>query len=324
MTHSHFDTHGEATERQVLAWRDRVGHVVDVSPSKAQIANGFRGAIDRYAIGNLAFTDCRTDPLVLERWLARLSVGARQDYAFHVVTEGHTGHLTRVNRKRSAEEPSLGIVALDLNQAFRIERPASRLLSLFVPKQLIDSSFPNAESMHGRVIGRVSPLTDLVYEHMTALSRDLPTMNVHDAAEALQVGAQLLVATFQKQARVSGDTRAAMQSAVLGRVRRYIDRNLHQSRLSPSSVVNELKLTRSTVYRWFEHEGGLGAYILNRRLRAVVDELVRRPNEPIADIALGLGFKSASAFARAFRRAYGMSAQDARAQASELQYARRS
>jgi AraC-like DNA-binding protein len=103
------------------------------------------------------------------------------------------------------------------------------------------------------------------------------------------------------------------------KARRYVQANLHRGMLSPETLVNALQLPRSTLYRLFEHEGGLGAYIRNCRLREAVDELVNFPNLPVAGIAYGLGFKSASDFTRAFRRAYGMAPQDLRVMALQRQ-----
>jgi hypothetical protein len=73
---SRFSTHGLAPAEQFLAWRQRVGHVVDAPPSKAQVAGGFRGEIDLYAVGGMIFTDCRTDSMLLERSVARVSTDA--------------------------------------------------------------------------------------------------------------------------------------------------------------------------------------------------------------------------------------------------------
>jgi AraC-like DNA-binding protein len=319
---SRFSTHGRPADKQLLAWRDRVGHIVDVRPSKAQVADGFSASIDRYAVGSFVFTEAHTDSVVLERSVTRVSMDATRDYVFHLAVQGHIGHVTGVHKKRSAAYAAQGIVAFDLNQPFVVDRPACQLLSLFVPKSLVESGFPDAEGIHGRIIERNSPLTNLVFDHMVSLSRDMPAMHSHDATNALHVAAQLLIATFQKQVRVNGEARAAMQSAIVGKIRRFVDANLHHSALSPSSVVDALELKRATVYRWFDHEGGLGAYIRNRRLREAADELIRFPQRAITEIAYGLGFKSASDFTRAFRRAYGLSPRDARVQASELQCAR--
>jgi AraC-like DNA-binding protein len=129
----------------------------------------------------------------------------------------------------------------------------------------------------------------------------------------------LLTAVFRQEARLTGADRAALQAALMGRVRRYVEANLHDGELTPTRVVQALQLKRATIYRWFEHEGGLGAYIRNRRLREAADELVRFPQLQVAEIAYGLGFHSASDFTRAFRRAFDMSPQDMRVRAFALQ-----
>jgi len=83
-------------------------------------------------------------------------------------------------------------------------------------------------------------------------------------------------------------------------------------------VLNALQLPRPTIYRLFQHEGGVGAYIRHLRLRHAADELIRYPHLAVIEIAYGLGFKSASDFTRAFRRAYDMAPQDFRALADKM------
>ncbi|MFP3561017.1 AraC family transcriptional regulator, partial [Paraburkholderia sp. SIMBA_049] len=65
--------------------------MVDAPPSKERIAGGFRGEIDLYAVGGIVFTDCRTDPMLLERSVARVSTDARRDYVFQLFLEGEIG-----------------------------------------------------------------------------------------------------------------------------------------------------------------------------------------------------------------------------------------
>jgi len=318
---SSFSTRTLAADQQVLAWRTRVGHVVDVPPSKRQLVDGFGANIDLYAVGETMFTDVRTDAMVLERSVARVSTDSRRDVVFHLFAEGETGHVTGMHKKRSAPGSVHGIVALDMNQPFRVERPACRALNLFVPRQTIEAGLPDSEALHGRIIEFGSPLARLALDHLAATRNILPTLAAHDAADALNAGAQLLLAAFRQDVRLTGAGRAALQAAVLARVRRFVEANLHQADLTPTRVVEALQLKRATIYRWFEHEGGLGAYIRHRRLREAADELVRFPQLQVTEIAYGLGFKSASDFTRAFRRAFDISPQEMRARALSLQQA---
>jgi|GEM_PF-2535144 len=59
IVHSYFNVQDEAPQRQLLDWRDRVGHIIDVLPSLAQLENPFSASIGRYAVGELVFTDYR-------------------------------------------------------------------------------------------------------------------------------------------------------------------------------------------------------------------------------------------------------------------------
>lgn len=311
--HSHFNTQGEAPHRQLLAWQHRVGHIVDVLPSLTPATLGFSGHIDRYTIGDLVFTDSRTDSLRLERSVARILTDNTRCYVFQVFMEGGLGTVAGLYRQRDAAQSGVGILALDLNQPFRIQRAACRVLTFFVPRLLVESIYPDADALHGRFVADTSPLTRMVCDHMAALNQNLAMLSASEVNSALRDGVHLLVAAFCKQAGLTGNARAVARASLFGQVRRYIRAHIHQAVLSPESVLTALQLPRPTLYRMFEHEGGIGAYIRNLRLREAADELVKFPHMAVMDIAYGLGFKSASDFTRAFRRAYDMAPQHLRA-----------
>jgi AraC-like DNA-binding protein len=312
IAHSHFDVGTEPPQRQLLAWRDRVGHVIDVLPSLSALDKPFQASIDRYQVGQLVFTDCRSDMMVLERSQARISTDRIRDVAFHVFLEGSVENITLRSTPLKSAPTAATILALDLNQPIRMQRNACRVLTLFVPGEMVQASFPDAEAIHGRVIHETTPLTRLIVEHLSALSQNIAQMSTEAADEAIRSGAQMLIALFGKQALLSGNARAAGRAAMFGQVRRYIQANRNNAALSPESVMTALKLPRQTLYRLFQHEGGVGAYIRHLRLRHAADELTRKPHTAVASIAYELGFKSPTDFTRAFRRAYGMTPLDFR------------
>jgi AraC-like DNA-binding protein len=311
--HSHFNVMAEAPQRQLLAWRDRVAHLIDVLPSSSDLERPFRASIDRYQVGELVLTDCRSDQMLLERSLARISTDKARDFVFHVFLEGGVGNVSVRAQPRESSPSVASILALDMSQPVRMQRHACRMLTFFVPGALVEEVFPDPEAIHGRTIHGTTPLTQLVIEHVTALSQNIVHMSADAAERDIRAGAQLLAAVFGKQALLSGNARAAARAAMFGQVRRYVQAHLHEAELSPEGVLNTLQLPRPTLYRLFQHEGGLGAYIRHLRLRHAADKLAHNPHMPVANIAQGLGFKSASDFTRAFRRAYGMAPQDFRA-----------
>jgi len=303
----------EAPQRQLLAWRDRVAHLIDVLPSSSDLERPFRASIDRYQVGELVLTDCRSDQMLLERSLARISTDKARDFVFHVFLEGGVGNVSVRAQPRESSPSVASILALDMSQPVRMQRHACRMLTFFVPGALVEEVFPDPEAIHGRTIHGTTPLTQSVIEHVTALSQNIAHMSADAAERDIRAGAQLLAAAFGKQALLSGNARAAARAAMFGQVRRYVQAHLHEAELSPEGVLNTLQLPRPTLYRLFQHEGGLGAYIRHLRLRHAADKLAHNPHMPVANIAQGLGFKSASDFTRAFRRAYGMAPQDFRA-----------
>lgn len=315
IVHNRFDVRDEMPQRQLLAWRDRVGHIIDVLPSREQMSNSFSASIDRYAVGEFAFTECRSDALLLERSMARISTDNIRDYVFHLFLEGGIASVNGRDTPRKTIGPIASILALDMNQPVRMQRNACHMLTFFVPRAVVEADFPEAETIHGRIFEQTTPLARVLIDHVASLNRDLPGMSAIEASSALATGTQLLIAAFSKQAGLSGNARAAVRAAMFGKVRRHIRANLHEAKLSPGSLATALQLPRHTLYRMFEHEGGIDTYIRNCRLRAAVDELVQFPERAVIEIAYGLNFKSAQDFSRAFRRVYDMTPRDLRAQA---------
>ena len=311
----HFNVQTEAPHQRLPAWRDWVSGIIDVLPSPKLLVSPFHASIDLYAVDELAFTDCRTGPLLMERSLARISTDDFRDYAFQVFVEGGSGSID--DSCPQPDNAQASILALDLNQPVRLLRNVGRVVTFFAPRALVESALPDADAIHGRLLENTTPLTGVLIAHVTALALGIAGMNARDAHAAMRVSVELLVAALGRQARLSGNAGAAARAAMFGQMRRHIHTNLHRSDMSPESLIDTLPLSRATLYRLFEHEGGLATYIRNSKLREAADELLKFPHLAVIDIAYGLGFNSASDFARAFRRAYDMTPQDLRAHAAQ-------
>lgn len=309
-----FSVASECTQLQVLAWRDYLARILDMPIARAQVAKGFRGELDTYVLRDMIYLDSRTDPMSQVRTAERISRDSLRDYCFHVVVEGIAE--TEVGSLRSCKSKQFvpGILALDMNQTMRMKRPTrARVLAFFLPRSMVESVIPDAESLHGRVVAYTSPLACLVREHLQAMYKTLPAMSDAEAGRALHIAAELILATYSKEASQSHRACVAARAATLGRIKHYIDTHLYSHELAPQTILGYFPLARATLYRLFEQEGGLHAYIRNCRLREAADELVRSRSATITDISGRLGFSYAADFTRAFRRAYGMAPQEFRA-----------
>jgi AraC-like DNA-binding protein len=310
-----FDVAGKA--QPLLAWRERVGHVVDLVLDRDAAQQGFYGEIHRTVVDDFVLTDCRSDGVALERSLPRISTDRQRAFAFQLFVEGDPGQVVAWRTRDAGDGKRASILALDLNQPFRQHRLAGRVISLFVPRTLLASYLADAEALHGRVVEDRSPSTHLLVQHLFALNSELPSLTRNEALLRLKIACSLLAAAFGKEARLAGSARAAVRAAAFGEARRRIERNVHAPDMQLEQVAAGLPVSRATLYRMFEQEGGLQSYARQRRLRAAADEIARFPELAIKDIALGLGFGSASDFTRAFRRAFGLSPQEFRDQAAQ-------
>jgi AraC-like DNA-binding protein len=310
----HFSVAGEAAHLQMLTWSDQLSRILEVPVARAQVTKGFRGELDTYVTRKLVYLDSRTDPMLQARTAAHISRDTMRDYCFHIVIKGiadtETGHAQR--RKSTQFMP--GILALDMNQTMRMKRPTqAHVLAFFLPRMMVEAVIPNAESLHGRVVTYTSPLACMLREHLVALSHEMPTMSDEQAESALHVAADLILAAFSKDLRRSYGARAAARTVMLGRIKHHIDSHLHGSELTPEKILGNFPLSRATLYRMFEDEGGLNNYIRHCRLRAAADELIGSRSLAVERIGSRLGFSHASDFTRAFRRAYGVAPGEFRA-----------
>jgi AraC-like DNA-binding protein len=310
--HGSFDVQTEPVHRQLLAWRERIGQVMDVVPTRAQIERSFRGAIHMYWFGEFLFTDGYTDALTLERTIARISQDDARSIAFHIVTDGDAATLVSRPGKRLDTPLDVGVLAVDFDQPLHVMRHACRHVTLFVPRTALHDFFPDPGALHGRVLSASEPAAQIIRQRVSAFSANVSRMTFDEGFPRLREIVALIGEAFGEQLGLRGSQSALARAMAFDTARRYVRANLSESDLSPEDVVESLAFSRASIYRLFQHEGGLHAYIRHLRLRAAADDLVRFPGLPIADIAFSVGFKSASDFTRAFRRAYGFAPQEVR------------
>ncbi|CAE6944093.1 AraC family transcriptional regulator [Paraburkholderia domus] len=312
ISYSRFDVSGLPPQRQLLAYWEQLGQVIEVVPSRGQVRQPFICINNRYDIGEFRISDTYTDHVVIERTVARISRDSARGIGFTIFLDGATHSATTLARKR--EYPLCGgsVLATDFEQPVRLRRQACRYITFVVPSSLLQHVFSDPAAIHGRALDPSKPATRLIVERATTLIENFRYMPFEDGHRKLAGLVELIAAAFGEEAGLSGNKRAVGRALMFDYTRRYVRANLQEYELSPDSVIESLGFPRSTIYRLFEHEGGLGAYIRHLRLRAAADELVRFPSVPIKDVGYSVGFKSASDFARAFRRAYEMTPQEMR------------
>lgn len=313
------DTTLDPRAQQMLAWRGHLDHFLDVTVSNAQVEQGFFGKIDRYTINQMVYSESLTAEHSFGRSIARISKDSLDFFCFYFIMEGGIGEVNGLFKPNQyASGHGRCLLALDMAQTFWTHRPACKMQAFFVPRAEVESMLPEAESLHGRIIPDHTPLTHLLFNHLNALIHEIKNMPLHEAEQAVRACLSLILSAFGKQTKRYGSSRAALRAVIFSQARRYIEQHLEDETLCAETLMYALNLPRATLYRLFEHEGGIDAYIRNRRLRAAAFELTRHPHTSITEVAYGMGFKHLADFTRAFKRAYALSPSDLRASAQQL------
>jgi AraC-like DNA-binding protein len=94
--------------------------------------------------------------------------------------------------------------------------------------------------------------------------------------------------------------------------RSFIERHLDDPELSVNRLCAHLGMSRSVLYRLFEHDGGVAGYIRDRRLDRCFDDLLDTPPDRgrVRRVAQNWSFFDPANFNRAFRARFGVAPSD--------------
>jgi len=199
----------------------------------------------------------------------------------------------------------------DMTQPQLHRSEASSTAYFHVPRALAERYLPSVRSLHGLAIPPSTAV--LLREHLRQIWRHANRVPVDQGARLAGTVLDLL-AVAVAQERGGRATREAVAGAALMRARAEIEARLGSATLTVATLCRALGMSRSALYRLFEDEGGVHAYITQRRLESVAAALAdSMERDRIADIAERWGFCDGAYLGRLFRERFGMTPSDYRA-----------
>lgn len=245
-------------------------------------------------------------PMQHARNIAEVASETLGYYVFHVVATDVIQQVTTPQRCRKTECSVPSVVLFDMDQPFCWDCGIADVYSIWVPKSSALIPADGIDNLHARLLDRtgcdIAQLTDVLSQAVQHADNN----DLHMAATLIDSVVRLLFSVYKKQYALTRITLTGNEWQTIDSVRQYIEDHLSDVELNVTWLANQLGLSRATTYRLFDDEGGLAAYILNRRLWKAAKLLVRSPSLRVDEAAFQLGFNSASTFTRAFTRTYGM------------------
>jgi AraC-like DNA-binding protein len=250
---------------------------------------------------------------MLNRSTPRIKRDGLDHYAFNLRAAGMV--RGEIDGRALSVQPG-EILVVDQARPYRREIQAGDAITLLVARDAL----PNLPSrIHGTIFsGGISELLD---GYLTSLLDKIGTMTSTEALHAEQATLSLAKALLSSTAQDIDDARNALLTSLYIKAKEYIRRNLELPELSAQKICKEIGISRSSLYRLFEPDGGVANYIRSRRLIAIHRALTApNPRHRIGDLAYRYGFNSNTQLSRAFKQQFGHAPSEARETAERAQY----
>jgi AraC-like DNA-binding protein len=210
---------------------------------------------------------------------------------------------------------------VDCRAAGAFLRPASgRLLCVRMPRATLGEYAPKLESVIGQRIPGHTDTLRLLVGYVGVLNQSpelvLPPEASYSVVRHVCDLVALTIGAGRDGAHLAENR--GLAAARLQAIKAHINAHIGPNPLSIEAVAAEQGVTARYVRKLFEAEGlSFTNYVIERRLLrayALLTEPVRAP-APVSAIAYDVGFGDLSYFNRAFRRRYGATPSDVRAEA---------
>ncbi|MGV7214324.1 helix-turn-helix domain-containing protein [Bradyrhizobium sp. UFLA05-112] len=257
---------------------------------------------------NALLVDTRSTDLEYDRTPAHVARGAMDHFQITLCVEGE------MQFSSGSREVTLGpgdICLLDMAQpnrtVFRGGGDRTRLIAIILQRAMLAPRLAHPDSATATLLSSNHPHARLLANHFAALA--LPPDPEGGSAEAtIEAIADIMAAAAGGAADIAAGVDRAERHLYLAMIKRRIADNLETDELTAGELCRHFQISRASLYRLFEADGGLVHYVREQRLNLALKILISpaAQDRRLIDLAVDLRFSSDSTFIRAFRRKFGL------------------
>jgi AraC-like DNA-binding protein len=311
MIPAEFTTKGLARREQFEAWCAWHSSVFDVICPRQPVGMAFPATHLNWNLGSLGVSRVCAPSLRAERTKAVI----RRNPVDHWVIAVSKGSVVEYNVPASSVTVPAGvpfIFSMADEIASTRSRPDLVRCFFYLPRDSFLGIAALLDAASGRAVA--TPEGKLLADYMALLVNSLPELAPEDGSRLVTAVEAMVGACLAPSSDRRAFAKKPTDLTLRERVRRAVRTHLHSPLLGPDKLCREAATSRSRLYRLLESEGGVAHYIQRQRLSEGFTLLRDATNLlPVAKIAEVLCFADASSFSRAFRREFGMSPSDVRA-----------
>ena len=200
--------------------------------------------------------------------------------------------------------PQGSVVLLDLARAVLGGTTPGSSTSFTVPRDALESRLPASLIRHGTILRGAT--AGLLTDYFLSLEHRLSQLTAEEVPFVERATYDLMAACIAPSAGRLQQADAQASASWRVAARRVVDARLHEPGLTPAEIARTLGISRASLYRLFEPEGGVAAFVWQRRLKRAAQCLTDPGDQRrISQVAFACGFTSEAHFSRACRRELG-------------------
>lgn len=312
-------TEAFAPERRLAKWREVYGHNIAKVDIETIGDDPFHASVKFQALPGVELVS-GSRSAAHYRINRQHLIGARDGFGLSVLLSG--GATTRQLGRENVLSPGAAIVISGTDPSVNTMHSPGKFLTIVLPRPKLSALVQNLDSAYAQQIPAENSALQLLIRYVNTLHQGGA---LDDAALAQAVAshivdlAALAIGTGTEVAHEAQQRGVA--AARLQAVKTDIRNGLSDPGLSPATIAARHGVTPRYVHKLFERDGtSFSEFVLARRLERAL-EMLRDPHfagHTISTIAFDCGFSDLSYFNRTFRRAYGATPSDIRAEAFRI------
>ncbi len=286
--------------------RAMTADICDVVPLTAE--DDFHVTTVTMMTRNALLVDTRATDQEYDRTPAHVARGAMDHFQITLCVEGEMRFSS--GRREVTMGPG-AICLIDMAQpnrtVLRGGGSRTRLMAIILQRAMLAPRLAHPDSATATLLPSNHPHTRLLASHYAALT--LPPEPEAGSAEAtIEAIADIVAAAAGGTADIAAGVERAERHLYLAMIKRRIADNIETDALTADELCRHFQISRATLYRLFEADGGLSHYVREQRLNLAFRQLISPSAEDtrLIDLAVGMRFSSDSTFIRAFRRKFGL------------------
>lgn len=276
-----------------------VGVLLDITPLNSHQSTGVYRMRSWFS-DSCIFSQLEADAVAVRKTRPQVANGEHLVW-IHRYLRGHV--RGRIGDHNIDRDPGSIYLLDQAHQLECVQTPAATQ-SIMIPKSLIGyTPDQHAPLLH---LPSTDPIGRVIFGLFDDLFDGLLAKNEISAAsfDQLLACARIALGTEDR----ASDIRRQLRNALSGQISSHIERHLDHWDLSVKTLLRDFGVSRASLYRMFEHHGGVRQYISDRRLVRAVLDITKHPlrRGEISNAAEKWGFSSNANFNRSVKRKFGV------------------